>query len=205
MAVGVFPQRMDRVNPEDPAGAIRTMEDYIRYMTERVEFSVTNHARNLRKQGVGMEEIAAAVAEQGDRVAAMTSQLLSISEQLGTVSTSLASLIETVRVLGLRVEALEAQNPHGPYILAQPVSAEAAIGETVVFTVEAAGEGLTYQWYFRSGPSGTWTASSTGTTARYAWTMQANRDGRQVYCTVTDSGGLTVDSDVATATLKEGE
>ena len=61
MAVGVFPQRMDRVDPSDPAGSLRMMEDYIRYMTERVEFSVTNHARNLRKQEVGVEEIAAAL------------------------------------------------------------------------------------------------------------------------------------------------
>ena len=204
MAVGVFPQRMDRVDPSDPAGSLRTMEDYIRYMTERVEFAVTNHARNLRKQGVGLEEIAAAVAEQGDKVAAMMSQLSGISEQLGTVSSSLASLAETVRVLGLRVEALEAQNPHGPYILTQPVSAEAEIGETVVFTVEAAGEGLTYQWKYKDAGATTWSNSS-NRTARYSFAMQETYAGRSICCVVTDENSLSVTTDVVTVTLKEGE
>ena len=125
MAVGVFPQRMDRVDPEDPTGAIRTMEDYIRYMTERVEFSVTNHARNLRKQGVGMEKIAAAVAEQGDKVAAMTSQLLSISEQLDGVASTVGNLAETVEDLELRMEVLEATGTY-PIALKQTGSGEPA-------------------------------------------------------------------------------
>ncbi len=121
------------------------------------------------------------------------------TERLGGILTGLS---ETVRVLGLRVEALEAQNPHGPYIIRQPVSAEAALGETVVFTVEAAGEGLTYQWKYRNAGATTWSNSS-NRTARYSFALRDTYVGRSICCEVTDANSLSVTTDVVTVSLKE--
>ena len=115
---GVFPQRMDPLDRENSYRAIGQVEDYIRYMTERVEFAVTNHARNLRKQGVGLEEIAAAVAEQGDKVA-------NLSAQLAVVGAAVNTMADAVEDLDLRVRALEATGTY-PIALKQTGSGEPA-------------------------------------------------------------------------------
>ncbi|MBO4914398.1 MAG: leucine-rich repeat protein [Oscillospiraceae bacterium] len=87
----------------------------------------------------------------------------------------------------------------GPTILTEPANASALEGQTAVTTVAADGEGdLTYQWYFRNAGAKKWSKSIyTGDT--YSLIMTAERDGRQVYCVVTDRYGYTVTS--ATATL----
>ena len=38
MAV-IFPESMNRLDLSDPSGSLSTVENYIRYMTERMEFS----------------------------------------------------------------------------------------------------------------------------------------------------------------------
>ena len=118
MASGVFPQRMDPLDVDNPYRAMAQVEDYIRYMTERVEFAVTNHARNLRKQGVGLEEIAAAVVEQGDKVA-------NLSAQMAVVGAAVNTLADAVEDLDLRVRALEATGTY-PIALKQTGSGEPA-------------------------------------------------------------------------------
>lgn len=37
----VFPEGMDRLDPANVAGSFRVLEDYIRYITERVEYTTT--------------------------------------------------------------------------------------------------------------------------------------------------------------------
>ena len=84
------------------------------------------------------------------------------------------------------------------YISAQPASVTVAEGKTASVTVKAVGEGLTYQWYYRNAGEAKFVKSST-TTATYSTKMNETRDGRQVYCVITDSNGNQVIS--ATATL----
>ena len=38
----VFPEEMNPLNIDDVRGSLRTIEDYIRYMTERMEFANTS-------------------------------------------------------------------------------------------------------------------------------------------------------------------
>ena len=138
------------------------------------------------------------------RLETINGQLAEATAAVGAVSASLAGLAETVRVIGLRVEALEAQNPHGPYIITQPLSAEAALGETVVFTVTAAGEGLTYQWKYKNAGATNWSNSS-NKTARYSFALRDTYVGRSICCVVTDENSLSVTTDVVTVSLKEEE
>ena len=79
-------------------------------------------------------------------------------------------------------------------ITRQPVPARAAIGETAAVTVEASGEGLHYQWYFRNTPDGALSKSSiTGNT--YRVTVTKSNAQRVVYCVITDGYGNKVTSD----------
>ena len=82
-------------------------------------------------------------------------------------------------------------------IVAQPVDAQAAIGERFRIFVEAEGEGLTYQWYYKNKGGKSFAASSNKTSA-YAYTMQSYMNNRQVYCIITDQFGNQVTTDIAT-------
>ena len=86
-------------------------------------------------------------------------------------------------------------------ITKQPISVAAAEGEQVTVTVEAVGDGLTYEWYYKntSGKKFTLTTAFTGNT--YSVAMSNARDGRQLYCIVTDAYGNSMKTDTVTITM----
>ena len=86
-------------------------------------------------------------------------------------------------------------------IAKQPTNAAVNVGEKASVFVEAAGEGLTYQWYICNPGSETYAKSSL-TGPEYYVTMKESVSGRKVYCIVTDQYGNTVKSDVVTLTVK---
>ncbi len=88
----------------------------------------------------------------------------------------------------------------GPQITSQPVNASAANGKMVSATVVAAGNGLTYTWYYKDPGRSTYT-KSTMTDSTYATEMMSFKNGRQMYCVVTDSTGASVKSNVITFTM----
>lgn len=93
---------------------------------------------------------------------------------------------ETVKLVLPLEETLE--------LVKQPVSSHAAIGETASVSVEARGEGLRYQWYFRNTPDGALSKSSiTGST--YCVTVSKSNAQRVVYCVITDGHGNQVTTD----------
>ena len=89
-----------------------------------------------------------------------------------------------------------------PQITQQPESRYVHEGEEVFLTVAATGDGLTYQWYYRNAGSSKFSKSSI-TTNTYATTMTKARDGRKVYCVVTDQHGFSVTSNTATLNIPE--
>ncbi len=89
---------------------------------------------------------------------------------------------------------------NGPVIRTQPQDVAGVPGNTVVFTVDALGTGLTYQWQYKD-VGGTWKNSSFKT-ASMSCKLTAERDGRQYRCKVTDASGESVTSRAATITVK---
>ena len=88
-----------------------------------------------------------------------------------------------------------------PIIITQPQDVTAQVNDPVSFTVVAA-RATGYQWYWRSGPSGTWAASTTtsGRSATYTTTATTARNGQQYYCEVKNQYGSTY-SDIVTLTV----
>ena len=86
-------------------------------------------------------------------------------------------------------------------IVTQPVSASFAEGATASATVVATGEGLKYQWYYKDTSSSSFLQSS-NTTATYTCTMSSARNGRQVYCKITDANGTSVKTNTVTLSMK---
>ena len=94
--------------------------------------------------------------------------------------------------------------PEAVKIVKQPASVRAELGKNFSVSVQAEGEGLTYQWYYKNAGSRNFAASSNRTSA-YAYSMQSYMVDRQVYCVITDKYGNSVTTDVATISLPARE
>ncbi len=88
-------------------------------------------------------------------------------------------------------------------ILSQPTDQTAALGADAVFTVQASGKGLTYQWqYCQSGKTMWYDSSAAGaTTDTLTIQATAKRDGQRYRCVVTDVSGNRVISEAAALTV----
>ena len=90
-------------------------------------------------------------------------------------------------------------------IVTQPTSVKVASGKTAKTTVVAEGEGLTYTWYYTNNAADTTFSRATSvTTGTYAFTMTAERDGRQVYCVIQDQYGSSVRTETVTLSMSAG-
>ena len=83
-------------------------------------------------------------------------------------------------------------------ITTQPQNATAPNGSKATVTVKATGEGLTYKWYYKSKGESTFSLTTAFQGNSYSVQMNASRDGRQVYCVVTDKYGNSVKSNTVT-------
>ena len=86
-------------------------------------------------------------------------------------------------------------------ITSQPQSVTVQSGQTARISVQASGEGLTYQWYIRKGATGAFSKSSV-TSANYSTVGSSSSNGRQLYCVITDKYGNTVTTNTVTIEVK---
>ena len=86
-------------------------------------------------------------------------------------------------------------------ITQQPQSVTVKNGETAAVSFTAEGNGLTYTWYYAAAGSTSFSKTTSFTSNSYSVAMNESRDGRQVYCVVTDQYGQTVKTDVVTLNM----
>lgn len=93
-------------------------------------------------------------------------------------------------------------------IIKQPMDVVVdAVGDEAVVTVEATGDRLTYQWYYKNPgnkkfyESGEQFVSEDG--ASYKIPVAKWRDGEQVYCVITDAQGVSVQTNTITLSVQK--
>ena len=84
-------------------------------------------------------------------------------------------------------------------IYIQPSDIEVTADQPFSVAVNAEGNGLSYQWYYKDATMEDFSVSGNLSTS-YACTMQSNMHGRQVYCVITDLHGNSVTTHTATIT-----
>ena len=93
------------------------------------------------------------------------------------------------------------------WIMKHPKDYTGEVGETAFFSVRAEGDGLNYQWQYRTTTSG-WLNSSSATTGYNTSTLQVvgteARNGFHYRCVVKDRDGNTMTSNAATLTVSTG-
>jgi len=88
----------------------------------------------------------------------------------------------------------------GPVITGQPGNVKVSPGEEFNLAVEAEGEGLTWQWYYRdAGMEDFAPLEASGNTC--SGVMTEKIAGREIYCVITDSQGYSVTTDTVILSL----
>lgn len=126
--MAVLPESMDRLNVEDTRASLSIIENYIRYMGERIEFSMRNVTKSVSAAGVSSAEIYVLVTAMNNTLSALQStvngmsgtitglsnsqgtmqtQLSTLQTELAGVKTSLAGMQTQLASLESRVLALE--------------------------------------------------------------------------------------------------
>ncbi len=103
---------------------------------------------------------------------------------------------------GSKVTSKSAQiKPASLEIVSQPADVKVNIGSQVKFTVQAVGDGLSYQWQLSDDDGKTWRNSSVKS-ANYYTTLTNVNNGRCARCIVTDNKGHKVTSNKAYMTAR---
>lgn len=71
----VFPERMDRLNNEDPKTSLSVIEQYIGYMTERIEFYMRNMTKTVSEAGISSAEMYIIIQAQAQILANLQSAM----------------------------------------------------------------------------------------------------------------------------------
>ena len=108
---------------------------------------------------------------------------------------SVDSEVATLTSLGPQAEPVA--------ITLQPQNWYGFDGDTVNITIVAAGDGLTYKWYYLNS-KGKWVLSGDDDAFYNSVTMKPSIEGRQVYCVVSDCYGYSVKSNTVTVNYSPG-
>lgn len=119
--MAVFPESMNKLDVNDTTGSLNRIENYIRYMTERVEFSMRNMTRNVSDAGVSsveilllVQEMAGAMSTINSTVNGMVGEITSLNSRVAELQskqsetdTKMTDLQTQITELVARVKALE--------------------------------------------------------------------------------------------------
>ena len=84
-------------------------------------------------------------------------------------------------------------------ITKQPVDVEdGGIGKESTISIEATGDGISYQWYYKKTSSSRFVVWNNSNKAELTFTSNSSYENMLVYCVVTDANSNTVQSDTVT-------
>ena len=90
--MAVLPENMDRLNVEDAKASLSIIENYIRYMGERIEFSMRNVTKSVSAAGVSSAEIYVLVTAMSNTLSALQSTVNGMSGTITQMQTKIADI-----------------------------------------------------------------------------------------------------------------
>lgn len=107
--MAVFPESMDRIDPNDAKKSLSTIESYIRYMQERIEFSQKNTLRTVSEAGVSSAELYAKLVDISNAVQALTSGMASMQGDINSLSGSVTGLQGQITAINGTISGMQTQ------------------------------------------------------------------------------------------------
>lgn len=105
--MAIFDKELNHLDPQDASGSLRTLENYISYMRERLEFNNSNLTRTLSSAGTSTAEMVLIVAALQNNVQAMQSSITAMQGQITTLETTVSGLNNSIQALSQNVTALQ--------------------------------------------------------------------------------------------------
>ncbi len=96
----VLPESMNKLNVEDTERSLSVIENYIRYMGERIEFAMRNVTKSVSDAGVSS-------AEMYVLLVALQNTVSEVSSRLSTLTGTVNTMQGTVNELSTRIGTLE--------------------------------------------------------------------------------------------------
>lgn len=88
----VFPESMDKLNLDDSRGSLATVENYIRYMAERMEFSMRNTTRAVSGATVTSPQVVVLLESLNNTLSALSSEVNQIKGQITALENRVEAL-----------------------------------------------------------------------------------------------------------------
>lgn len=105
--MAIFDKELNHLDPQDASGSLRTLENYISYMRERLEFNNSNLTRTLSSAGTSTAEMVLIVAALQNNVQAMQSSVTAMQGQITTLEVTVSGLNNSIQALSQNVTALQ--------------------------------------------------------------------------------------------------
>ena len=109
-----------------------------------------------------------------------------------------SALIDNIRIF----KESDEESVKELYTYSVKTTNKVAYGKTASVEARATGDGLKYQWYFKDKGASKFSLTTSFKTKTYSVQMNKSRDGRQVYCVITDKYGTSRRTATTTLTVK---
>lgn len=103
----VFDKDLNHLNVQDVQGSLQTLESYISYMKERLEFSNTLTTKTLSAAGTSTETVVLVLNGLKNTVQSMQSEFSSLQGNFSSLNTTISNMNTTISGLQSAASALE--------------------------------------------------------------------------------------------------
>jgi len=105
----VLPENMDKLNVEDVRSSLSIIENYIRYMGERIEFSMRNMTKTVSAAGVSSAEIYVLITAMSNNLSALQSTVNGMSGNITSLTNTQTSMQAALEQVQTRLEEIQTQ------------------------------------------------------------------------------------------------
>lgn len=113
--MAVFPEQMERIDANDTAGSLRRIDSYIRYIVERVEFSMRNTTRSVNEAGVSnvtlyqqLLETVNAMSILQSALSGMQGEIKSLNTRVGEMQTGITGMQDGIAEMQRSITTMQA-------------------------------------------------------------------------------------------------
>lgn len=103
----VFTESMNKLDPQDTTRSFSVVENYIRYMTERIEFSITGVFKTASAAGASNAEVLQAVKTLRDTVSVLSSSVSLLQGEMKAAQASIVALQDKMAEAQASIVALQ--------------------------------------------------------------------------------------------------
>lgn len=105
--MAIFDKELNHLDTGNMEQSLRTLENYISYMRERLEFNNSNLTRTLSSTGTSTAEIVLILATLQNNVQAMQSSITAMQGQISTLETTVSGLNNSVTTMQTTIQNID--------------------------------------------------------------------------------------------------